>query len=210
LKGQVVIGLFICYAGSMEKGEEVVRPFREFGPPAVDLVEPMPYTKVQALSDPAFPPGRRNYWRSENMKELSDEAIDILVAYAPTISSPFSMLWLEPKGRAISRVRGGETAIGGRDAAHTLYAFSMWEDSAESDLHITWAHQIMEAMRPFTIPGVSPNFNSDQSENRVKAFFGAAKYERLAALKNKLDPTNLFHLNQNVKPTRRRRKKANV
>jgi hypothetical protein len=94
-----------------------------------------------------------------------------------------------------------ETALGGRDAAHTIYAFAMWEDPAETDTHIAWAREFLLAMEPFTIPGVSLNFSSDQNMNKVVGFFGPEKYERLVALKNKYDPTNLFRLNQNVKPT---------
>jgi FAD/FMN-containing dehydrogenase len=201
MKGQLVAALLVCYAGSPEEGEEVVRPLKEFGPPEVDLVQPMPYTVVQALVDPANPPGRRNYWKAENMGELSDEAIDTMVEQAARITSPFSVVLLEPKGRAISRVGEDETALGGRDAAHTIYAFAMWEDPAETDTHIAWAREFMLAMEPFTIPGVSLNFSSDQNMNKVVGFFGPEKYERLVALKNKYDPTNLFRLNQNVKPT---------
>jgi FAD/FMN-containing dehydrogenase len=94
-----------------------------------------------------------------------------------------------------------ETAMGGRDAVHTLYAFSMWEDPTESDTHIVWAREFMGAMEPFTIPGVSLYFSADHRENKIKAFFGPEKYERLVALKDKYDPVNLFRLNQNIKPS---------
>ena len=201
MKGQSVVGLIVFYAGSPDDGEEWVRPLKEFGPPEVDLVEPMPYTGVQTLVDPANPPGRHNYWKAENMAQLSDEAIDTMAKHAARITSPFSVVMLEPKGGAISRIGENETAMGGRDAAHTLYAFSMWEDPAESDTHMAWAREFMEAMEPFTIPGVSLNFSADQSENKVKAFFGPEKYARLVTLKDKYDPMNLFRLNQNIKPS---------
>jgi hypothetical protein len=202
MKGQLVIGLIICYAGPPEEGEEWVRPLKEFGPPEVDLVGPMPYTVVQSLLDPSQPPGRRNYWKAENMNELSDEAVETLVDHAAMITSPFSFVVLEPKGRAISRVGEDETAFGGRDAAQTLYAFSMWENPAEDDANIAWTREFMRAMEPFITPGVSLNFTSDQDQDKVKDFFGRnGKYERLIALKNKYDPTNLFRLNQNIKPT---------
>jgi FAD/FMN-containing dehydrogenase len=201
MKGQLAAGLIVCYAGSPQEGEEVVRHLKEFGPPEVDLVQPMPYTVVQTLIDPANPPGRRNYWKAENMNELSDEAIDTLVGHTATITSPFSVILIEPKGHAISQVGEDETAIGGRDAAHTLYAFSMWENPSEDDTHITWTRELMEAMGDFTTPGVSLNFTSDQGQERVKDFFGRdGKYERLIALKNEYDPNNLFRLNQNIRP----------
>jgi FAD/FMN-containing dehydrogenase len=201
MKGQLVAGLIVCYAGSPEEGEEWVRPLKEFGPPEVDLVQPMPYTVVQTLLDPSQPPGRRNYWKAENMNELSDEAIETLVDHAAALTSPFSFVVLEPKGRAISRVGEDESAFGGRDAAHSLYAFSMWENPAEDEANIMWTREFMRAMEPFVTPGISLNFTSDQDQDRVKDFFGrGGKYERLIALKNKYDPDNLFRLNQNIKP----------
>jgi hypothetical protein len=201
LKGRLAAGLIVCYAGSPEEGEEWVRPLQEFGPPEVDLVQPMPYTAVQTLVDPANPPGRRNYWKAENMGELPDEAVDTLVEGASRMPAPFSVILLEPKGRAISRVDEDEMAMGGRDAAYTLYAFAMWEDPAQTDVHTGWAREFMEAMGPYTIPGISLNFSADQSEAKVKAFF-SSKYERLVALKNEYDPTNLFRLNQNIRPAK--------
>ena len=200
MQGRLVAGLIVCYAGSPERGEEVVRPLKEFGPPEVDLVQPMPYTVVQTLVDPANPPGRRNYWKAENMGELSDEAIDTLVEGAAKMPPPFSVILLEPKGRAISRVKEDEMAIGGRDAAHTVYAFAIWEDPAETDAQIGWVRGLIEAMGPYTIPGISLNFTMDQDESKVRSFFRGGKYERLVALKKKYDPDNLFRLNQNIKP----------
>ncbi len=93
-----------------------------------------------------------------------------------------------------------ETAIGGRDAAYVVHGISMWENPAESKTHIAWAREFMQAMEPFTIPGISLNFTSDQTEDKVKTSFGSEKYEQLVTLKNKYDPTNLFRLNQNIKP----------
>ena len=92
-------------------------------------------------------------------------------------------------------------AIGGRGAAHTVYAFAMWEDPAETDAHVGWARGLVEAMGPYTVPGVSLNGPTDQDESRARSFFRGGKYERLAALKEKYDPDNLFRLNQNIKPS---------
>lgn len=201
MQGKLVVGLVVCYAGSPEEGEEVVRPLKEWGPPEVDLLGPMPYTEVQKLLDPSSPFGRRNYWKAENMAGLPDKAIDTLVFQAARMPRPFSVTLLEPKARAISRVREDEMAIGGRDAAHTVYAIAMWEDPAQTDAHVGWARGLIEAMGPYTIPGVSLNFTMDQDESRVRSFFRGEKYGRLVALKEKYDPRNLFSLNQNISPS---------
>jgi FAD/FMN-containing dehydrogenase len=200
MKGKLTAGLIVFYAGSPEEGTEWVRPLKEFGPPEVDLVEPMPYTVAQTLLDPGNPPGRNTYWKAENLAEWSDEPIDTIVVHAAKITSPFTQLVVQPMGGAISRVGEKETAIGGRDAACAVHAISMWENPAESENHIAWTREFMEAIEPFTIPGISLNFTSDQSEEKLKASFGFEKHERLVALKEKYDPMNLFRLNQNVKP----------
>ncbi len=201
MKGKLAAALIVVYAGSLEESEGWVRPLKEFEPPEVDLVEPMPYTAVQTLLDPGNPPGRNNYWKAEILEELSDEAIDTMVVYAAKIGSPFTILVILPHGGAIREVGEEESAIGGREAACTVHAISMWENPAESEANIAWAREFIGAMEPFTIPGISLNFTSDQSEEKVKASFGSEKYERLVALKNEYDPTNLFRLNQNIKPT---------
>ena len=112
------------------------------------------------------------------------------------------MIVIEPKGRAISRVGDHDTALGSRDAAHTVYNFGMWDNPLEADKHVAWTRQFMEALSPFTTPGVSLNFTSDQQhEKAIASFGGAAKYQRLQRLKDTYDPGNLFHLNQNVTPS---------
>ncbi|HEV7863836.1 MAG TPA: FAD-binding oxidoreductase [Acidimicrobiia bacterium] len=202
LQGRPAFGLIICCAGSAEDGETLVKPLRQFGPD-LDMVGPMPYTVAQSLIDEATPPGLHQYWKAENLPELSDAAIDTLIATAEGMTSPLSLLVLEPKGRAIGRVAEGDSALGGRDAAHTLYAFSQWAEPSESDTHIAWTRSLMEAMAPFTMPGVSLNFTSDQQEAKARESFGSAdKNGRLTALKDTWDPTNFFSLNQNIRPSR--------
>jgi len=201
MKGKLAAGLIVSYAGSPEEGEEWVRPLKEFGPPEVDLVQPMPYTALQTLLDPGNPPGRNNYWKAENLDELSDEAIDTIVLHVAKMGSPFAQLVVQPVGGAIRDVGEDEAAIGGRDAACIVHAISMWENPAEAEAHVAWARETMQAMEPFTVPGISLNFTSDQTEDKVKASFGSEKYERLVTLKDKYDPMNLFRLNQNIKPT---------
>jgi len=118
------------------------------------------------------------------------------------MTSPLSLLVLEPKGRAIRRVGEADSALGGRDAAHTLYAFSQWTDPGESDTHIGWTRSLMDTMAPFTMPGVSLNFTRDQQEAKAKESFGSAeKNRRLTRLKDRYDPTNFFRLNQNIRPS---------
>jgi FAD/FMN-containing dehydrogenase len=201
LQGRPALALLVCCTGAPEDAEAMVKPFRELAPD-LDMVQPMPYTVVQSLIDEATPHGFHNYWKAENLPELSDAAIDTMVDTAAGVTSPLSIVMLEPKGRAISRVGDADTALGGRDAAHSLYCFSMWADPAESDHHIAWTRSLMEKMAPFTIPGISLNFTNDQQEAKAKESFGSEeKNRRLTALKDHYDPTNFFRLNQNIRPS---------
>ena len=201
--GQPSAGFIVCYSGSVEKGEEVIRPLREFGPPVVDIVAPMPYTAMQALSYDLYPPGRLNYWKSSFIDELSDDAIDTLIAQYSSAPSPLTSLALEHLDGAVRRVKKDETAFGERDAQYSLIITSEWLDPAESKENIQWARDCWQAMQPFTRESVYVNYLDVGEEDRIREAYGAdpEKYERLLALKNKYDPTNLFRVNQNIKPT---------
>jgi Berberine and berberine like len=199
--GHPVVAFIICYSGSVEKGEEVIRPLREFGSPVADMVGPMPYTAVQALGGALYPPDRLNYWKSSFLKDLSDDAIETMIAQFATVPSPFSAAVLEELGGAVSRVGRDETAFGERSAHYNLIITSEWIDPAESEKNIRWTQDFWEAMQPFESEAAYVNYLDTEGEDRIKAAYGPAKYQRLVALKNKYDPTNLFRMNQNIKPT---------
>ena len=200
LQGQRVAMLFFLYAGPIEHGELAAEQVRALGEPDVDLVDSTPYVEVQKLLDPGSPPGRHHYWKSENLNELSDGAIDALLAAAERVTSPHTFIVLEPKGGAISRVDDKATAIGGRDAKYTYYAMAMWEDTAETDTHVDWARELGAAMEPFAGTGVALDFLSETDDDRVRKTFGPEKYARLVELKRRYDPLNVFCNNPNIKP----------
>ncbi len=200
-EGDRAVGYIVCYSGPIEKGEEVIRPLREFGPPAADMVSPMPYTAVQALGGDMYPPDRLNYWRSSFLEDLSDDAIDTMISEFPTVPSPFSLVGIEHLSGAVSRIGKDETAFGDRSADYSLIITSVWVDPADSDKNVQWARDYWEAMQPFTRESVYVNYLDADEEDRIRAAYGADKHERLVALKNKYDPTNLFQVNQNIKPT---------
>jgi FAD binding domain/Berberine and berberine like len=199
--GHPVVAFVVCYSGPLEKGEEVIRPLREFSSPVTDTVGPMPYTAIQALGGPLYPPGRLNYWKSSFLKELSDDAAETLIAQFATVPSTLSLVAIEELGGAVSRVGRDETAFGERSAPYSLIITSEWIDPAESEKNIQWARDFWETMQPYESEAVYVNYLGMEGENRIKAAYGPAKYKRLVALKNKYDPTNFFRLNQNIKPT---------
>jgi FAD/FMN-containing dehydrogenase len=198
--GVHTVAIFICYNGPSAAAQRAVQPLREFGPPLEDHIGPMSYREVQTMFDAAFPSGRQNDWKSSFLGELSDDAIDIMVARFATVPSPQSAVLIEHLGGAVSRVGEEETAFSHRDAQYSFVILSMWPGPAESAENIQWTDALWQAMQPFSSGGVYVNYLGEEGEDRVEAAYGR-NYERLIALKNKYDPTNLFRHNQNIKPT---------
>lgn len=201
LHGARLIALAVCYAGPIEEGERVLRPLRSFGPPLVDLIGPMPYPALQRMLDPSAPPGLQNYWKSGYLDRISDALIDLLVDRATSAPSPFSLTVLLHLGGAVSRAEEEATAVRHRKAQYAANLMSMWADPAEADRQVAWTREFWSALEPLTTGGVFVNFLGDEGQDRVREAYGPATYERLVALKNRYDPTNLFRLNQNIRPT---------
>jgi FAD/FMN-containing dehydrogenase len=199
-RGQPVLGVVVVYVGDPAEGQEAFRPLREFGPPAVDMVQPMPYVAVQQMIDPPNQSGRLNYWNADFYAELPDEAIDTFVPRATNPVSPFSQVLVMPGGGAIARVPEDATAFGNRDAQFNLHYLSMWEDPAETERNIAYTREFSGAMKPWATGRSYLNMIGDEGLARVEAAYGPEKFARLQALKTKWDPTNLFRHNQNIPP----------
>ncbi len=189
------------FCGPLEEGERLLQPLRAFGPPLQDLVGPMPYTGLQSIVETVNPPGLRNYWKSGYLQGLSEEALTTLVDSFATVPSPQSHMVIDHLGGAVSRRGREETAYTHRDAPYNLLIVGMWSNPGEDDQNIRWVRGLWEAMHPFASGEVYVNYEADQGIDRVKAAYSEAAYARLVALKNQYDPTNLFRLNQNIKPT---------
>jgi FAD/FMN-containing dehydrogenase len=200
-EGHKVVAMLVCYNGPIADGEALLKPLREFGPPLADLVAPMAYTQQQQLLDEGFPFGLQNYWKSEFLKELSDEAIDLLVEKFAAVPSPLTAIVLEQFGGAYRNVASDENAFSHRDFDYNFVIISRWTDPAEADIHIQWARDIWSAVQPYAAGVVYVNYleGGEEGASRIKAAY-AGNYDRLVALKAKYDPTNFFRLNQNIKP----------
>ncbi|MGX7873872.1 FAD-binding oxidoreductase [Mesorhizobium sp. ORM6] len=196
--GERFFSISACYIGPLGEGEQIVRPLREYGTPMEDRIGPVSYLQIQSAGDSIFPRGRRYYWKAQFMREITDQAIDTLLeAYAAAPSE--SLLVFQQVGGAISRVPVAETAYANRDALYDCFPISIWDNPADDEAHIRWARDLWDAMRPFSTGGVYANNLGEEGMDRVLAAYGG-NYPRLAALKNKYDPTNFFRLNQNVRP----------
>ena len=179
-----------------------MRPIKRFGSPVVDTIGPASYVDTNTtIFDPGFPRGARNYWKSSFLAELSDAAIDALIAQFAVCPSPMSGLVLEHFHGAATRVGVGETAFAHRRESYNLMVVSQWLDPKDDEKNIAWARATYDALRPHMARESYANYQTeDETEGALEHAYGP-NYERLVALKNRLDPTNLFHLNNNVRPT---------
>jgi FAD/FMN-containing dehydrogenase len=201
LRGQAALGIVFCYVGSIEDGEEAVRPLREATAPAVDIVQPMPYAALQQMLDAGNPHGVREYFKVDWLQDLPDDAIDVIVEEAERLPAPFGQLILAPMGGAVGRSGNGALALNTPDAPWAYFCLAMWMDPSENERNIAWARGFAEAMRPHGVGTSYPNFiEPDEGITRLRASFGPEKYERLVALKRQWDPENVFRLNQNIEP----------
>jgi FAD/FMN-containing dehydrogenase len=202
LQGNPVLGVLAMYAGDPDEGEEVLRPLKQdIGPPAVDLIDRIPYVAFQTIVDPFSPKGWLNYHRGEHLASLPDEAIDAYVENGARVMSPMSQSILFRHGGAIARVPEDATAAGHRDAPYMWHPIAAWQDPSESDREIAWVREFSAALKPFTTGGVYLNFEQDEGEEHVVAGYRPEKYSRLVALKDRYDPDNLFRINQNIAPS---------
>jgi FAD/FMN-containing dehydrogenase len=197
-EGFPVVATAVCYHGPIDKGEEVLRPLREFGPPLVDQISPMPYTAIQTLLDDAFPRGRHYYWKANLLEDISDDLIDDLVEHFATVPSPFTGIAFQQLGNAANRVGKSDTAFSHRDARYDCVAISSWTDPAEAETNIRWTREFFDLTRAFSPGGIY--VNGVMEPETVKFAYRDETYERLAALKNKYDPTNFFRNNPNIEP----------
>jgi hypothetical protein len=152
---------------------------------------------MQKLLDASFPDGTYNYWKSTFLKELSDDAIELMIAYANNAQSPLSGIMIEFYGGAAGRNCHPDTSFALRQREYNVGILAQWTDAAESDKHISWTRDLWNALSPYSSGGLVLNFSRDTGEEANRAMFGS-NYTRLAELKAKYDPANFFSLN--VKP----------
>ena len=199
--GMPVAVIVASYIGDIAEGEKLMAPLRKFGPPLADTITPSSYVALNSLFDAAVPYGNvQRYWKSSFLKELGDDLIEILVARSAKFLSPMSMVMFFHLHGAAVRVDRDATAFGLRDDQWDYDVISQWTDPAEAAGHIKWTREFWTAVEPFSTGDVYVNHLDAEEATRIRGAY-SRNYDRLVALKNKYDPTNLFRLNQNIRPT---------
>ena len=198
--GWQAVSLGVCYAGDLAEGERLIAPLRRFGTPRVDLIKERPYDEFQKLLDVMWPKGRHLYWKAGFFETLTDEMIDTLARHGKAKPSPLSVITITLHHGLASRIKPETTAFNHRARLYNLNIQAQWVSPADTEKNVRWIRDFWGAVEPLMTGRVYVNFLSQEGEERVKAAYGE-NYDRLVSLKNKYDPTNLFHFNQNIRPT---------
>jgi FAD/FMN-containing dehydrogenase len=194
-------GVVWCYTGPQDQAESVFAPIRRLaGGPALDFVGPLPHPALQSMFDPIYPPGLQWYWRADFVNELSDEAIARHVEHGSNLPTMHSTMHLYPIDGAAGRVTNDATAWSYRGAKWGEVIVGVDPDPANATQIKDWTIAYWDALHPYSAGGAYVNMMMDEGQDRVKAAY-RGNYDRLVEVKNRYDPTNLFHVNQNIRPT---------
>ena len=196
--GSPLVGVIPCYCGNTAEGERILEPLRKFGSPLMDGIQAMPFPAMQSLLGPSFPDGNHNYWKSTLQRELPDEAISAIVEHANRIQSPLSFVVLEYYGGAAGRIPNEATAFPHRQLPWDILFIAQWTDPAKTDMHRDWARSGEEILRPYSENAHLLSALDVETEDVIRTAFGP-NLPRLAAIKNKYDPSNFFRVNHNIK-----------
>jgi FAD/FMN-containing dehydrogenase len=201
LHTRTMCGIVWCFTGAPEAAGVLFDSIRQVaGGPVVDFVGPLPYPALQSMFDPLLPSGLQWYWRADFVDELSDEAIDLHIQHGSAIPTLLSQMHLYPINGAASRVGNADTAFSYRDATWGAVIVGVDPEPANAGLIKDWTVAYWDALHPYSAGGAYVNMMMDEGVDRIKAAY-RDNYDRLVTVKNRYDPKNLFHVNQNIKPT---------
>jgi len=199
IHGKPMAAIFVCYTGPVEEGEKLLAPLRQLGKPVADIVTRRPYTQMQSLLDATQPKGRRYYWKSHYLASIRPDTITLAIDHAARLRSPHSAILMFQIGGALNEGAAGESPVGNRDAAYVLNIAGSWEQPADDAANIAWARDCFEATRTVATGGTYLNFLTEEDgADRIEAAYGRATLDRLAGLKRKYDPQDLFRHTKRV------------
>lgn len=197
--GEPRFTLLTCWSGDPDRAGPVYEALRARAP-INDGVARRPYVEAQRLFDQASPWGQRNYWKSNGMAGLSDEAIAVVIEVFEARRSPLCQVQFEHLHGAVHRTDRAASAVGFQDASYNLLINAKWLDPAADDENVAWARSSFALLQPFLAGGAYVNYLLEEPDDRIRAAYGAAVYDRLARLKAAYDPNNVFQLKQNIRP----------
>jgi len=198
--GTKLAAIVTCHCGSLAAGEKAMQPLKQFGSPAMDAVGSMPYCQLNSMLDAAFPKGALNYWKSSFLKQLSDDAIDTMIACFAQCPTPMGQLLVEHFHGAATRVEVADTAFPHRSDGYNFLVLGEWIDHADNDRCMGWARETYARMQPFFSSARYVNYLGDDEMGEPVAAAYGPNYRRLQQIKAEYDPKNFFRMNQNIRP----------
>ncbi|HSB35532.1 MAG TPA: FAD-binding oxidoreductase, partial [Thermoanaerobaculia bacterium] len=198
--GETFCLIVACWAGPLERGEEALKPIRKAGPVAAELATPMPFPALNSAFDALVPPGLQHYWKASFAADITDGAIGAHVQHGPGVPVVNSTIHIYPINGACNRVPAEATAFAYRDARFATVIAGMWPSPADNAKNIKWVKDYYAALAPHSTAGGYVNFMAEDDQGRIRDNY-KGNYDRLASVKRKYDPGNLFHVNQNIKPS---------
>lgn len=198
--GQPIVAILACHSGSPGEAEQAVASIKAFGKPIGDVLVRRPYTQLQAMLDWTQPKGRRYYWKSEYLPRIAPELCTQVMAHAARITSPHASIILFQIEGVLNGAAPGQSAVGNQDARYVLNIGGAWEDPADDATQLAWARTAWTDLKRFSTGGTYLNFlTEDEGPERTRAALGPS-LRRLAEIKARWDPTNLFRTNRNIPP----------
>ena len=198
--GKEIFAIAFCWSGDPAKGEAAIAPLRAFGTPVGEHMGAMPLAIWQTTFDPLLAPGSRNYWKSHDYKALDDTTIDAIIAGVRKLPTAECEAFVGNLGAAVNRVPADATAYPHRDVLFVLNIHTRWQNASQDKECIAWARELFDAAGKTATGGVYVNFMPEDETQRIKAGAYGPNYERLAKIKGKYDPDNLFQMNHNIAP----------
>jgi FAD/FMN-containing dehydrogenase len=197
--GKPIVAVFVCHTGNAAEGEALLAPLRATGRPVADIVTRRPYVQMQSLLDATQPKGRRYYWKSHYLPAIDGALIDVAVAHAARIVSPFSAILMFQIQGALNDLPATHSPAGNRDAAYVLNIAGSWDKPEDDAVNIQWARDCFEATRAFSTGGTYINFlTEEEGRDRVEAAYGRPALDRLGMIKHACDPANFFRHTKSV------------
>jgi FAD/FMN-containing dehydrogenase len=200
LWGRKACGIVWCYTGAHDAADALLEPVRQYGSPLLVGLQPMPFNILQGAFDALYPAGLQWYWKSDFFREISDDAIDVHVRYGARLPTGHSTMHLYPIDGAVSRVPADATPFAYRDGGWAGVIVGVDPDPANNAAMTEWARNYWEELHPTSAGGAYINFMMDEGQDRVRASY-LGNYERLVRVKDRYDPDNVFHINQNIRPS---------
>jgi FAD/FMN-containing dehydrogenase len=202
--GTKLAAMVLCHCGPLDAGERAAQPIKQFGAPVMDVIGPLPYSAINSMLDAAYPRGALNYWKSNFLASLSDEAIHAMIDCFAQCPTPMGQLLIEHFHGAVTRVGTTDTAFPHRAEGYNLLVLSEWMDTKDNDNDndacTAWARNSYAAMQPFMSSNRYVNYLADDERGDAVAASYGPNYRRLQQLKAKYDPENFFHMNHNIRP----------